>query len=375
MSKFWIIFCVVLELSQDAHLSRNASYRFCRESDQRCVLLAECSNSRSLITSKQAELCGSEEEIDESQAICCNLTNIAESVALQKCQEYSKYRYEQKGKADEPSLTARIIGGTPTQISEYPHMALIGFEIKLDEYNLTFVEWNCGGSLISENFVLSAAHCVHESRGPPRWVLLGDPNVPTTVEDAKSNVYEIIKIHDHPNYNVSSLYHDISLFELNTNVTFSPYVRPACLYTSTTDLPINTRASITGWGRIGETEAFSNRLLKATINVVDHENCRTSFEGTTRKLARGYDSEAMICAGDVDTGRDVCTGDGGGPLQISISKQPGMWNIIGVSSFGPSICGNHEDPSVYTKVSHYLLWIRSIVWPQWRSQGVYGAGF
>ncbi|XP_065204220.1 serine protease persephone-like [Planococcus citri] len=422
MSRFWIIFYGVFTLTQDAY-SISIKMHYCTQSEQHCVLLSECTNSRSLITSKQAELCGFHDEINENQRICCNSTNIVKTkkselvtsestlvhyvplhkeaqkedenqriccnstnnvknrnsaaVALQKCQEYSKYRYEQKGKADEPSMTARIIGGTRTQVREYPHMALIGYE---KELNRGPVKWNCAGSLISENFVMSAAYCVRESwftDGPPQWVLLGELDKPATwspfassktIESAKYNeYYRIIKIHEHPNYNTPTRYNDIVLFELNTTVTFSPRVRPACLYTSTTDLPINTKAIITGWGENDTDVLYDSTLLKATIAIVDPEDCSTSFPPKrTFYKAPTFDPKTMICAGDIDNDTKPYYGDGGGPLQISMPERVGMWNIIGVipcGSFRYGGCGKHENPSIYTKVSHYLDWIQSIVWP------------
>ncbi|XP_065208903.1 serine protease persephone-like isoform X2 [Planococcus citri] len=393
MSRFCIIFCGVFTLTQDAY-SISIKMHYCTQSEQHCVLLSECSNSRSLITSKQAELCGFHDEINENQKICCNSTNIVKNrnsaaVVLQKCREYSKYRYEQKGKADEPSLTARIRGGTPTQVREYPHMALIGYEVRIDRgpYSRTLIQWNCGGSLISENFVMSAAHCVHELQdadGPPQWVLLGELDKPATwspfypyyeywgdssgVENPKYNesaYYRIIKIHEHPNYNTSSLYNNIVLFELNTTVRFSPRVRPACLYTSTTDLPINTKAIITGWGANDTADDTNSRIHEATTTIVDPENCDTSYPPNSIYNRIMYDPKTMICAEDFDNGTNACEGDTGGPLQISMPERAGMWNIIGVISFSPCLShgGSWEDPSLYTKVSHYLDWIQSIVWP------------
>ncbi|XP_065208900.1 leukocyte elastase inhibitor-like [Planococcus citri] len=73
MSKFWIIFCGVFTLTQDAY-SISIKMHYCTQSEQHCVLPSECPNSTSLITSKQAELCGFHDEINENQRICCNST-------------------------------------------------------------------------------------------------------------------------------------------------------------------------------------------------------------------------------------------------------------------------------------------------------------
>ena len=86
-------------------------------------------------------------------------------------------------------------------------------------------------------------------RGAPRWALLGDLDISSEKDDARPAVYKIVKIYDHPDYKSTSLYNDISLFELNTTVEMGPYVRPACLDTSIHDLPIDTKVSVSGWGR------------------------------------------------------------------------------------------------------------------------------
>ncbi|XP_065204403.1 serine protease snake-like [Planococcus citri] len=373
------IFLVLLSghLCNSQTRNRPITIHNCTQSGQLCVVHSECSNSRSLIISGRAKLCGFQDEVNKKGSkICCNSTNIIKTrnstaVALQKCKEYGKYRFVKK--LMQPDLPGQedyyfdvpdcvnvqelVVGGIPAQPKEYPHMALIGYGS-----DLKTVTWNCGGSLISENFIMSAAHCVKTQLGPPRWVLLGELDISSTTEDAKPKIYSIVKVHNHPQYNSKSLYYDISLFQLNTTVELGPYVRPACLYTASTDSLIKFRASITGWGRTGAAERSSNSLQKATIGIVDHQNCTTSFEARPT-LERGYDSKSMICAGDIDKGIDTCPGDSGGPLQILIPNETCMWNIIGVTSFGPSICGNNEDSGVYTKVPYYLDWIQSIVWP------------
>lgn len=289
----------------------------------------------------------------------------ATAIVLNNCKKYETYKYTYlwepanlpgksgswKKKSDCVPIYTLITNGTQAEPKEYPHMALIGFGKTLNE-----VEWLCGGSLISEKFVMSAAHCGKTSiQGEPRWVKLGDLNITSNADDAKPAVYSIIKIHDHPLYNKNLHFHDISLFELNSTVTMNPYVRPACLSTSTTN-PVGSKGSITGWGLIGTVERRSNHLLKASIFNVEDWRCINRF------TSDGYNSTTMICAGDLQTGKDTCPGDSGGPLQ-SFGAVSCMWDIFGITSYGHGICGSNEEPSMYTKVVFYLDWIQSIVWP------------
>ncbi|XP_065209905.1 uncharacterized protein LOC135838202 [Planococcus citri] len=368
----------------------------CGKNGQICVTHYNCSNVSDLINSTIAVPRGFRDNV-----LGKNVTNIipaftpppppvirgqdvissnissrnSTAVALQKCEEYGKYRYVEqwrppklpghKGRYYRRQRCVSVDMLMPERIwarpKEYPHMAIIGYG---NDYES--VIWECGGSLISEKFVMSAAHCSSTvAVGPARWVLLGDLTLSSTTDDARPKVYRIVKIHDHPNYKAPSVYNDISLFELNTTVEFSPYVRPACLYTSTADFPADTKAKITGWGTTEKVEQKNDRLLKATIYISEHQKCGNILEVNSTRASRGYDSSNMICAGDTYKGRDTCLGDSQseGPLQIWIPGQVCMWNIIGVASVGPGICGNSETPRIYTKVSHYLDWIQSIIWP------------
>ncbi|XP_065204393.1 serine protease persephone-like isoform X2 [Planococcus citri] len=296
------------------------------------------------------------------------------ATAILNCEKYAEYRYAQKwvdpslpgevgywhGVPDCVIVETLISGGAAAESREYPHMALIGYGNDFKD-----VQWACGGSLISERFILSAAHCGRQSaQGVPRWALLGDLNLTSTDDKAKPQIYRIVKVYDHPNYKAPSYYNDISLFELNTTVAMSPFVRPACLHTSTAS-QVNSKASITGWGAVGHGYRHSDHLLKATIEVMDDERCRESYNTKSDvRLSQGYDANSMMCAGDYAGVNDTCSGDSGGPMQALIGKMFCMWDVIGVTSFG-KICGNSDEPEpgVYTKVAYYLDWIQSIVWP------------
>ncbi|XP_065203477.1 serine protease snake-like [Planococcus citri] len=179
-----------------------------------------------------------------------------------ECQEYGKYRYVTRWRA--PYLpgeegdyvttlhdcisTVPLIppDAGPAQTGEYPHMALIGSGIEFKN-----VSWDCEGVLISEKYIMSAAHCSFTSKsGRPRWALVGNFTSFSRRDNAKPKAYSIVKVHNHPNYKFPSFDHDISLFELNDTVACNVYRRPACLYTSKADLLIGRTASISGWEKI-----------------------------------------------------------------------------------------------------------------------------
>lgn len=129
------------------------------------------------------------------------------------------------------TLTFHILGGVATNPGDFPHMAALGYpDFDANES----IAWNCGGSLVSENFVLTAAHCL--TRSQPTVVRLGQVNLtPDTVEGAEE--IPIAETIMHPDYRSNRVYHDIALVRLARNATMNDLVYPACLRTSVADVP------------------------------------------------------------------------------------------------------------------------------------------
>ncbi|KAK1122667.1 hypothetical protein K0M31_009110 [Melipona bicolor] len=245
-----------------------------------------------------------------------------------------------------------IVGGTKAEPKEFPHMAAIGYDSR------SGVVWQCGGTLISERFVLSAAHCISSVVwGKANWVRLGDLNLKRTDDDARPQDFQIVKRIKHPKYSIRYSYHDIALFKLEKDVEFSAYIRPSCLPYSSPDVDTD-KATATGWGADEYLGDPTNDLLKVTINLVSQSICNRSY-GYDSKLPRGIVDEWQICAGE--NGKDTCQGDSGGPLSIFNTDYYCMYNLIGITSFG-IVCGENI-PGVYTRVYNYISWIERTVWP------------
>ncbi|VVC45550.1 Serine proteases, trypsin family, serine active site,Peptidase S1, PA clan,Serine proteases, trypsin [Cinara cedri] len=281
--------------------------------------------------------------------------------ATEKCDEYSKLIYT---KVLDPILTsapdeyillkdcydvkALIVGGEKAEPKEFPHMALLGYNRKASGNT-----WSCAGSLISERWILTAAHC--EKVGTSNyasWARLGDLKYYPNTGNTESKVYKIVERIKHPNYQVPSYYHDIALFHLEKDVEFSPYIRPICLNTDQLLKPSNAVAS--GWGRTRYNGPMSPDLLKVVLDIIPTNQCNSSYE---------IDDESMVCAGYSEGGKDTCGGDSGGPLQITNDNYTCMYTQIGITSFGKN-CAQKDLPGVYTKVSKYIPWIEQIVWPK-----------
>ncbi|XP_059611814.1 uncharacterized protein LOC132258500 [Phlebotomus argentipes] len=299
-----------------------------------------------------------------------SIPNRNERVALRKCREYGEYAFEnvtiEVSLPGSPDIVRRvnkcgfsviplIVGGTLAGAREFPHMALIGFEDNP-------ILWKCGGTLISEKFVLTAGHCLSsQDYGPAKWIRVGDLNYESEEDDARPENVRIKRPIPFPTYVRRTQYNDLALLELERAVKLSPYVRPACLYT---EYKTNTEKAIaTGWGRVEWAGDTSSNLLKVTLELFTHRECNTSFQyDINRKLSKGIVDESQLCAGSHSEEKDTCEGDSGGPLQIYNNDVFCMYNVIGVTSFGKG-CGAVNQPGVYTRVSNYIDWIEQQVWP------------
>lgn len=162
----------------------------------------------------------------------------------------------------------------------------------------------------------------------------------------------------HPEYKQSSHYNDIALIKLSRKVIFTPYIRPICLPLQASGP--QKRAIASGWGAIGFGQERSSSLLKVTLDLFSHDECKDLFE-ETRKLRTGVNATTQMCAGSRNSTKDTCQGDSGGPLQVyNDANVYCTYTVIGVTSFGQN-CGLAGVPAIYTRVFSYLSWIENLI--------------
>lgn len=259
------------------------------------------------------------------------------------------------GKCDR-NAQALIVGGQKSELGEFPHMVALGFKTGRG------LSWNCGGSLISENYVLTVAHCTDTSLGKPVAVRCGELNLARNDDGASPQNYKVVQVISHPDYRSRKHYNDIALLRLERAVEFTNTVRPACLQTM--DSIAQSRAIATGWGAIGYGDRSSDVLLKVGLSFIDNRKCASLYrseQSQTTSLQNGI-VESQLCAGELQGGYDTCLGDSGGPLQVTSNENKCIYKIVGITSFG-KFCGERNAPGVYTRVSSFVPWIESIVWP------------
>ncbi|XP_053696866.1 venom protease-like [Sabethes cyaneus] len=286
---------------------------------------------------------------------------------VEKCAEFGEAvfskEYVSSLGVDEPKLhrldkcghkaVELIVDGEAAKSREFPHMALIGYG------EAPAVHYLCGGSLVSDRFVLTAGHCVISAQhGPATAIRLGELALDSSNDEAFPEDFGVAELIPHPEYKQTSQYNDIALIKLDRKVIFSPYIRPICLPTKA-DFN-NNRAIATGWGTIGYGEGTSAILLKVVLEMFTYDECDSQFEAN-RRLKDGIQRESQLCAGSRNSSKDTCQGDSGGPLQIYNDENVYCtYTIIGITSFG-KYCGLAGSPGVYTRVYQYISWIENLV--------------
>ncbi|KAL7039772.1 hypothetical protein ACKWTF_000108 [Chironomus riparius] len=245
-----------------------------------------------------------------------------------------------------------IIGGMNSKPGEFPHMVAIGYKGPYSR----IVSFRCGGSLISERFVLTAAHCKKAERENATLVRIGDLNLYVEEDKLPELDISIDQFIVHECYDLRKQKNDIAVVRLTRDAPLGKFIRPACLMTPNTILQ-NNKVVATGWGlTIVHSYQTSDILQKVDLSLIRNEKCTEILDDT------GYSIDnSQLCAGELQGGKDTCQGDSGGPLQIVSNSNKCVYIIVGITSFGRS-CGLKNSPGVYTKVSAYLDWIENKVW-------------
>merc|ERR1711953_1437865 len=243
----------------------------------------------------------------------------------------------------------RIVGGTESRQGDWPWAVVLGTK---NTFSNRF-SVQCGGTLLDQTTVLTAAHCFDQAGGP-NVVRLGDHDINTSSDGAQAVDVTIRRIIQHPGWDSNSLENDICILKLSQPIQYSRDIRRACLPTQYRgqDLPsvlARPQPIVVGWGSTSTGTGPTNRLRQAPVQMVTQQQCAQAY----RQVSRVTIGATKLCAGEGT--RDTCNGDSGGGL---FSRNlGGGFAVVGVTSFGVE-CARDDFPGVYTRVDEYLPWIQ-----------------
>ncbi|KAJ2938810.1 hypothetical protein O0L34_g18432 [Tuta absoluta] len=227
------------------------------------------------------------------------------------------------------SSTRRIVAGKNTSIAAVP------WQVSLRQRSYPI----CGGSILTDIWLLSAAHCLSKSRASDLSVRLG-----SSWKTHGGEMYDVKNSFVHPRYVSKSKTNDVGLVELYSQLRFSPRVLPIRLADKGVRLKANSTAIVSGWGKLKEGGTSASYLQSTTIPTIAMKLCKRS--GLDRKA---IDPTSMFCAGSfTQPSPDACQGDSGGPLVFD-----GV--LIGVVSWGLG-CARGNFPGVYTRLANPVVW-------------------
>jgi len=234
------------------------------------------------------------------------------------------------------SFGRRIVGGEPTTIQEHPWQVALNVTIGGGIYL-------CGGSIVADRWVLTAAHCF-EAATKPGEVRAKAGATDYVTEGAWSDVEKVVI---HEAYDPKTHENDIALVRLHAK----PNGKVITLVNSKLEIPAGQPLEVTGWGTTSEGGGLAERLLKASVPYLDNAVCNAP------EAYNGQIKAGMMCAGHHDGGTDSCQGDSGGPLVWKTANGP---VLVGVVSFGEG-CARKLKYGVYTRVAKYVDWIGRVV--------------
>lgn len=233
-------------------------------------------------------------------------------------------------------IGGRIVGGTEAQLGEFP------WQVSWQRQGFGSYSHSCGGSILNENWILTAAHCcagIYDGK-----IVAGGIKLRTNEGiEQERNYVEFI----HPEYDSRGTNNDVCLLKLE---------QPLQLGDTIDSIKLNNESQVekgpsfvvSGWGTTSAGGSISETLLKVEVPYVDEKTCEEDYAG--------YEiTETMICAGE--KGKDSCQGDSGGPLVSFHQEEP---VLVGVVSWGIG-CAYEGYPGVYARVSTFVDWIHQTI--------------
>ncbi|CAG2103385.1 unnamed protein product, partial [Medioppia subpectinata] len=238
-----------------------------------------------------------------------------------------------------------IVGGVDAEQGEFPWQAMITRHIEDELYEL------CGGTIINEQWILSAAHCLNDSDDLNAYeVWLGYLNLDQTDGSQSKHKVQTIIVHYGYDQDDFGTINDIGLLKLSDKLDFNgkhSTLQPICRATENTKLTDNCMA--TGFGYLNGDGPLPKTLQKVNEPLINTTKCKSKYPRVNLTT--------NVCAGG-SGGKGTCFGDSGGPLQCKGTD--GLWYEVGITSYGVG-CAELEWPDVFTRVAGFDEWIQKAI--------------
>ncbi|XP_056614618.1 mast cell protease 1A-like [Triplophysa dalaica] len=218
-----------------------------------------------------------------------------------------------------------IVNGTEAKAHSRPYMV----SVQRNKQHM------CGGFLVSEQFVITAAHCFKDFK---MTVVVG-------AHDHRhgSDHIAVKFFHIHPGYDSKALINDIMILQLNGTTKNRKNAKPISIPNKEQDIKAKSKCSVAGWGATTSNGSGTDRLMEVDVTVIDTKACQKKWNERSSRI---------VCA--LSPG-GFCQGDSGGPLVCN-------GTAVGVVSFyEKNNCDKPTRPNVYTKISSFLPWIKAII--------------
>ncbi|KAG6458165.1 trypsin, alkaline C-like [Manduca sexta] len=229
----------------------------------------------------------------------------------------------------------RIVGGSLATINQYPTIACL----LTNRDTAGHFRQNCGGTILNQRHILTAAHCIERDH-PAQWrARLG-----SSFATSGGVLYNIAAFNLHPNYNPRTIDSDIAIMRTSNSISYTNVIQAAQIAGVNYNLRDNERVWAAGWGRISQGGPNSEQLRHVHLEVINQNICNQRYGHFTI-------TNNMLCAGVNDnSNRGQCQMDSGSPLYHNNV-------VVGVCSF-TMICGDPFHPSGNVRVSRFTDWIQ-----------------
>ncbi|XP_062523887.1 complement C2-like isoform X2 [Corticium candelabrum] len=264
------------------------------------------------------------------------------------------------GRAVAPKCRNQRNGVCLSETGAWPWMVAI---YRIERGNPVF---HCGGVVISERMILTAAHCLFGRNITELLVVVGDTQ--RFVKEFSEKTYKIKQVFIHQEYDPISFNRDIALLMLYCDITCSPYVRKVCLPTANDTIYYRpgTECIVAGWGATERRELGGNSSAKSTamkelhLPIADKTICINSTSPQFQSDVTNY----TVCAGDGTGNNDACDGDSGGPLFTKRNKEKEIdddsYVVVGIVSWGEG-CGQPRKYGIFAHLLNLMDWVKNVM--------------